>query len=176
MKKIAGIFSLCLAGASLVTASVAQEAPDAETDAKPVAAAADNATDAPRGCPNGCINPVEAITYATYLAPKGAVAGDFSLNVATVAVQRGMVYLNSEKDYRSRNCLTIVMPLPVARMVSGAKDLAEMQHRLQNKRIIVRGMARQVRIDFTDEGKPTGKYYFQVHVPVTRPGQVQLQG
>ena len=122
----------------------------------------------------GCMNPVEAVTYASYLAPKGGVAGDFEMQVQAVGTQNGMVYLNSEKDYRDRNCLTIAMPLILAKGLFRAEDISGIETKLKGKRITVRGIARQVRINFLADGKPTGKYYFQVHVGVTSPTQIHV--
>jgi hypothetical protein len=122
------------------------------------------------------MSPVEAVTYASYLAPKGALAGDFEMEVKGVGEDRGQLFLNSEIDYRDRNCLTIAMPLAVARRLTGKTDMADIKAAFAGKRISVRGVARRVRIDFTEGGKPTGKYYYQVHVPIGRPDQLMFEG
>ncbi len=125
-------------------------------------------------CADGCLNPVEAITFASYVAPKAGVAGDFAFDVKSIGEQNGRIFLNSEADYRDRNCLTIAMPLAVARMASGAQDLAGMQKAIQGKHVTVRGIARRVRIDFTDNDKPTGKYYFQVQIVIASARQIRI--
>jgi len=42
------------------------------------------------------------------------------------------------------------------------------------RRISVNGVAERVRIDFTGNGRSTGKYDYQTHVRVGRPGQISL--
>lgn len=125
-------------------------------------------------CADGCLNPVEAITFASYVAPKAGVAGDFAFEVKSVGEQNGRIFLNSEADYRDRNCLTIAMPLAVARMASGAQDLMDMQKAIQGRRVTVRGIAQRVRIEFLADDKPTGKYYFQVQIAVASPRQIRI--
>lgn len=126
-----------------------------------------------RPCQRGCLNPVEAISYANYLAPRAAVAAEFELTVKAVGTSRGRFFLNSETDYRDRNCLTVVLSPEVAQALAGSADVAGLEQRFKGKRIAVEGLARRVRIDFTDDaGKPNGKYYFQVHVVVMSARQI----
>lgn len=119
-----------------------------------------------RPCASGCLNPVEAVTLASQLGDRGGLAGQFQLTVRGVGAQNGFVYLNSEADYRDRNCLTIAMPEAVAVTAFGTADPEQIKQWLLNQRIVVTGVARRVRIDFLVEGRPTGKYYYQVHVRV----------
>ncbi len=124
-------------------------------------------------CQRGCLNPVEAISYANYLAPRAAVAAEFELTVKAVGTSRGRFFLNSETDYRDRNCLTVVLSPEAAKTLAGSADVAALEHRFKGKRIAVEGIARRVRIDLTDDtGKPTDKYYFQVHVVVMSARQI----
>lgn len=114
-------------------------------------------------CANGCLTPVEAVTYASQLGTRAGVSGRFELTVRAVGERDGMIYLNSETDYRDRNCLTIAVAKQLARRVFGSDALDPIRQRLIGRKIVVAGVARQVRIDFTVDGQPTGKYYFQVH-------------
>ncbi len=123
-----------------------------------------------RPCASGCLNPVEAVTRASQLGDRGGLAGQFQLTVRGVGAQNGFVYLNSEADYRDRNCLTVAMPAAIAVTAFGTADPEQIKQRLLAQRIVVTGVARRVRIDFLLEGQPTGKYYYQVHVRV---GQAQ---
>ena len=126
-----------------------------------------------KACQRGCLNPVEAISYANYLAPRAAVAAEFELTVKAVGNSRGRYFLNSETDYRDRNCLTVALSPEAARALAGSADVAALEKLLKGKRIAVEGLARRVRIDFTDDaGKPTGKYYYQVHVVVMDARQI----
>lgn len=117
-------------------------------------------------CSKGCINPVEAVTFASYLGSRAGVAGEFSMSVKAIGFEKDRFFLNSEQDYRDRNCLTVVIPKAVMEVFAGSTDLDAVRKHFLGKRIITRGIARQVQIDFTADGKPTGKYYYQVHLPV----------
>ncbi|EJL34677.1 hypothetical protein [Novosphingobium sp. AP12] len=125
-------------------------------------------------CAEGCLSAIEAVTYASYLGDKAGVAGIFDMAVIEVGQQDGMFYLNSEKDYRDRNCLTVAVTPGAMRAIAGTNDLAQIRKRLNGHRVIVRGIARQVRIDFTTGGQPSGKYYYQVHVRVAEAEQVHI--
>jgi hypothetical protein len=125
-------------------------------------------------CARGCLSPVEAIAYAAYLAPRAAVAAEFEMTVKAIGAEKGRIFLNSETDYRDRNCLTIALT-PVAAVLNlGSSDLAQLRAKLIGRRIVVRGVAQRVRIEFLAEGKPSGKYYYQVQVPVSGSRQLAL--
>lgn len=130
----------------------------------------------PPPCYNGCLNPVEAVTYASYLAPRAGVAADFEMTVRAIGEQDGRFYFNSERDYRDRNCLTIAVPQTVAQAVVGAGQLDLLRQRYIGQRIVVRGIAQRVRIEVIDDkGEATGKYYFQIHVRVGSPQQMLVK-
>lgn len=127
-----------------------------------------------RPCARGCLTPIEAVTFADTVAPKAGIAGEFDLTIASVGEQQGRYYLNSEEDYRERNCLSVILTPDIAQELIGTSDLESVAVRLKGKRIAVQGIARRVRIDLTDKGRPTGKYYYQVHVAVTDPRQIVM--
>ncbi|MBS0481956.1 MAG: hypothetical protein JSR96_07320 [Proteobacteria bacterium] len=122
-------------------------------------------------CARGCLNPIETVTYASYLGDRAGVAGEFELTVRAVGQQHGIIFLNSETDYLDRNCLTIALPLALAHQIFGTTDLDQLRRRLPGKSAVFGGVARQVRIDLTDAGRPTGKCYYQVHVNIMSPHQ-----
>lgn len=126
----------------------------------------------PKPCAQGCLNPIEAVTFASYLGDRAGVAGEFALPIKAVGFEKERVFLNSETDYRDRNCLTVVLPMATAKAIAGSADPAAVRKHFEGRRVIVRGIAKQVRIDFTDNGQPTGKYYYQVHLPVGSPNQI----
>ncbi len=128
-------------------------------------------------CSDDCISPVEAVTYASYLAPKAGIAGTFRMDVKAVGEREGIYYLDSETDYRDRNCLTIAVPAAVmAKLVQG-EGLAAVEKRFKGRTIMVRGVAQRVRIGFFDAaGKPTDKYYYQVQVRIGRSEQIATRG
>ncbi|WP_159981626.1 MULTISPECIES: hypothetical protein [unclassified Novosphingobium] len=127
-------------------------------------------------CAAGCMSAIEAVTYASYLGTKAGVAGIFEMPVVEVGQQNGMFYLNSETDYRDRNCLTVAMTPRAMNDLVGTTDLADIRERLRSRRVIVNGIARQVRINFLNDGRPTGKYYYQIHVRVGDAGRVRIVG
>lgn len=128
--------------------------------------------DRPKPCQQGCLNPIEAVTYASYLGERAGVAGEFALPIKAVGFEKDRVFLNSETDYRDRNCLTVVLPMTTVKTMAGSADPEVVRKHFEGRRVIVRGVAKQVRVDFTDNGKPTGKYYYQVHLPVGSPNQI----
>ncbi|WP_152998862.1 hypothetical protein [Sphingopyxis sp. H115] len=135
-------------------------------------------TPAPRPvtCADDCISPVEAVTYASYLAPKAAIAGTFRMEVKAVGEQRGFYYLNSETDYRDRNCLTIAMPARVMAELTGGEGLDAAEKALKGRVVVVRGVAERVKIGFFDEdGKATDKYYYQIQIRIGRPDQIAVR-
>ena len=147
----------------------AEASPSPAAKAKPVASAPPR-----KPCALGCLTPVEAISFADNVAPKAGIAGEFDLTVMSVGEQQGRYYLNSETDCRERNCLTVVVTPSVVQSMMGSADLAGLAARMKGKRIAVQGIARRVRIDLTDNGQATGKYYYQVHVVVTDPRQIVM--
>lgn len=155
--------------AASTTPPRAEASPSPAAKAKPVASAPPR-----KPCALGCLTPVEAISFADNVAPKAGIAGEFDLTVMSVGEQQGRYYLNSETDYRERNCLTVVVTPSVVQSMMGSADLAGLAARMKGKRIAVQGIARRVRIDLTDNGQATGKYYYQVHVVVTDPRQIVM--
>lgn len=130
----------------------------------------------PISCSDNCITPTEAVTYASYLAPKAGLAGTFRLEVKAVGEQNGFYYLNSETDYRDRNCLTIAMPAAVMNRLTAGEGLGAAEKRFKGRTIFVRGVAQRVKIGiFDDAGKPTDKYYYQVHVRIGDAAQIALR-
>lgn len=116
--------------------------------------------------------PMVAVLAAADAGNSG-LPGIFGFIVAgTGSGDDGVVYLNSEEDYRDPRALT-------ARMTGAAARAWRELHRedpqaLKGRRITVVGYARRVRIDFTHAGLPTGKYYYQTHVDVREPWQIMI--
>lgn len=122
--------------------------------------------------PAGTILPFEAVQRAAYAASK-PVYGLFWLRVQATGTMKGEVYLNSEKDYRDQRNITIVIKPAAAKALEkklGRSPATAYIH----KSILVRGAARRVTIYFAIDGKPSAKYYYQTHVYVTDPGQIEF--
>ena len=119
------------------------------------------------------IQPIQAIELAAAAAPDG-VPGVFQFQVQGTGTKDNFSYLNSEIDYRDQRCLTIEITPRAARELEikfGAPPIVA----FKGKKILVRGVATRVKIVFISDGKPTDKYYYQTHVKVNDPEQIQLQ-
>ena len=119
----------------------------------------------------GWIEPVDAIRAAND-DPTHGVRGEFIITVKALDSNPGRSYLNSEKDYRDQRNLTIRMPtsiLPKLEQRLGVKF-----QDLKNRRLVVLGVAKRNRINFVNDGQPTGKYYYQTHVHVDSPTQIKF--
>lgn len=139
----------------------------------PPAAVTPARSDLDQACTEQCFTPVEAVTLASQVAPKGGIAGRFAIQIKAVGEKGGRFYLNSEADYRDRNCLTVSLPPAVAQTLTGRADLASVRDHFVGKWIYVDGVAKRVTIVISADGKPTGLYYYQVHVAVSDPQQIQ---
>lgn len=118
------------------------------------------------------MSPMVAVLAASDAGTRG-VPGIFGFVVAgTGSDQDGVVYLNSEEDYRDQRTLTVRMTGEAA----GAwQDLHhEDPQALKGRHITVVGYVRRVKIDFTAGGLPTGKYYYQTHLDVSEAWQVMV--
>ncbi|WP_315388795.1 hypothetical protein [uncultured Stenotrophomonas sp.] len=119
----------------------------------------------------GWITPAEAV-FAVNEDPQRGISGTFVFTVKNTDVTEHRLYLNSEHDYRHQLALNVSMD--AAQREALQKQLGMPLERLVNRRLLVKGTARRTRIDFTTEGKPTGKYYYQTQVQVYDPRQVQF--
>jgi hypothetical protein len=109
------------------------------------------------------ISPIQAIERAAEASPKG-VKGFFELNVKATGKPRNVAYLNSELDYRDpRNISIAISPKVRESFIKKYGETPEIF--LKNKKIIVYGEARKVKISFGCNGKENeNQYYYQTHV------------
>jgi len=114
----------------------------------------------------------QAVMAAADAAPNG-VTGTFALIVRRVEMVGPRLFLNSQADYRDQRNLSIAIQ-PGALGALRQKLGGDPQSVLKGKDIRVTGVARRTRIDFTEDGKPTGKYYYQTHVAVTDQAQIAI--
>lgn len=119
------------------------------------------------------VTPQQAIFMAASAAPAG-VEGVFVMRVQATGLQRDRTYLNSELDYRDQRNLTIAIA-PIA-----ARQLAERlgEHpsvALKGKDILVRGKAVRTTIRLIADGRVSDKYYYQTHVNVADPAQINVR-
>lgn len=120
------------------------------------------------------IDPSMAVQLAAAAGPKKGIEGVFALRVRGSGLDRGVLYLNSEADYRDPRNLSISLS-PAAQAGLRQQLGGDPAQRLQRRPILVRGIARTVRIDFTSaDGQRSGKYYYQTHVRVDDAAQLQV--
>lgn len=119
------------------------------------------------------LTPEQAVFAAAKAGPRSGVRGVFEMPVQRAeAVGRGF-FLNSEPDYRDpRNLSVAIHPLALKAVRERfGEDLAQA---FLGRTVRVSGRAEQVRIDFIDEGHRTGRYYYQTHVTIVDPRQIEL--
>lgn len=136
-----------------------------------LAAACTTAPPLPRGTAQG-ICPMQAIERAAAAAPHG-VRGRYTLRVRRVGHADGLVYLDSQRDYRDQRNVSVVL-YPQAQAQLRARFDGSLSRTLQGQRIAVTGVARRVKIVFLDSHhRATGKYYYQTHIAVIRGRQLE---
>ncbi len=120
----------------------------------------------------GYIGNYEAVRAAQDDPARG-ISGTFALSVQAVGSEGGRIYLNSERDYRHPLNITLSMDAALRPALEAALGL-KLDY-LQNRRLLVGGTARRVRIDFINaSGQPSGKYYYQTQISVSDPRQVRF--
>lgn len=115
---------------------------------------------------------MDIIAAAAAAAPEGVV-GEYQLSIQAAGTDGRAVYLNTELDYRDQRNITIAMSPAVAAALTGT-DAASAQQYFVGKKLLVKGQARRMKIDFMSQGKPTGLYYYQTHIRVKNPEQIKL--
>ncbi|AWH54070.1 hypothetical protein C1924_13195 [Stenotrophomonas sp. ESTM1D_MKCIP4_1] len=120
----------------------------------------------------GYIGSIEAVRAAQDDPARG-ISGIFAMTVQAVGSDDGRLYLNSERDYRHPLNITLNMDAALRPELEAALGL-KLDH-LQNRRLLVRGTARQTRIDFINgNGQRSGKYYYQTQISVSDPRQIRF--
>ena len=119
------------------------------------------------------ITPMQAIEKASEAAPKG-IKGFFELQVKATGKKHEVVFLNSELDYRDpRNISIVIHPKviePFKRKYGEVPDVY-----LKDKKIIVYGEARRVKISFGCNGERNeNEYYYQTHARVSSLSQIHI--
>lgn len=116
--------------------------------------------------------PATAIEDAKH-ARNGA-PGDFVLTVKATGEQDRTTYLNSEPDYRDPKCLTVAIANSLAPDIERKLGIATLDE-LKERSIIVHGTAKQVKVHLMNRnGRDTKAYYYQTHVQVRSPKQIEL--
>ncbi len=116
--------------------------------------------------------PAQAILGAAE-NPAG-LSGIFKLTVLGTGWQGRSYFLNSQADYRDQRCLTIAFPPPAVKKLADRFG-DDLDGAFKGKTIRVTGTAKRVTIWFLNpDGSRSDKYYYQTHVNVMNPLQVEV--
>jgi hypothetical protein len=130
-------------------------------------------TATPEVTPNSVSTDVMRLIEQTEVnAPEG-VKGTFIFSIKASGIERKVVYLNTELDYRDRRSITVALhPKTIAAFTKKYGSSPEAY--FINKNIEVTGEAKQMKILFVSDGKRTEKYYFQTHIRVKSINQIKV--
>jgi hypothetical protein len=118
------------------------------------------------------LTPEEAVMKAADAFPRPVLAV-FEFRVQRAEQVGPKFFVGSEEDYRDpRNLSTEILPAALTGL--HARFGPDISKALLGRKLRVVGAARRVRIDIIGNGHPTGKYYYQTHVPVSDASQVEL--
>jgi hypothetical protein len=115
---------------------------------------------------------MQIIHDAAEAAPKG-VSGKYLLNIKATGEEKGIVYLNTEDDYRDpRNVTVAIHPKIVSDLTQ--KFGGDLQTVLLGKSLSVEGTAKRIKINFISGNRPPTKYYYQTHIRIKSTDQIDL--
>jgi hypothetical protein len=112
------------------------------------------------------------IAQTEAIAPEG-VKGTFQFVIKASGVKSGVVYLNTEMDYRDRRNITVTLHSKIISVFT-AKYGASPDFYFIDKTIGVTGEIKRVKIYLIANGKRTEKYYYQTQLIVTSLEQVNV--
>lgn len=118
------------------------------------------------------IAPSQAIEYSAASAPE-AYKGVFEMDIKAGNFRERMIFLNSEKDYRDQRNLTIALRPRVVQELTNKFGKDPLKH-LLNKRVVVKGEAKRMKIWMFYKTKKLNKYYYQTHVFVNSLDQISI--
>ncbi|MDQ7049628.1 MAG: hypothetical protein Q9M92_08825 [Enterobacterales bacterium] len=105
-------------------------------------------------------------------APKG-VKGTFRFLVKETGISGGIIYLNTEHDYRDRRNISIELSPNIIEELT-KKYAGKPEVLFVDKMIEVTGVAKRVTIYFMSRQRKNRKYYFQTHIKVDSVDQIKL--
>jgi hypothetical protein len=105
-------------------------------------------------------------------APDG-ISGTFQLPIKASGNQKGIIYLNTETDYRDRRNITVAIHSKLIDAFTQKYGESPESYFI-NKTIEVTGEAKRMKIFFFSKVKITTKYYYQTHVRVSSLSQIKV--
>jgi len=124
----------------------------------------------------GEVGPPEAIMRAADAGPaRLGVRAVFAMPVRRAEKVGKRFFLNSEADYRDQRNLSVAIESGAYRLLRDRFG-KKLDRAFLGRHLRVYGLARRVQISFGVNGRPTGLYYYQTHVTVTDPAQIEFIG
>jgi hypothetical protein len=118
------------------------------------------------------ISRVMDVIEAAAAAEGEPVVATIEIVVQATGRERGVIFLNSEADYRDpRNITVEVRGAGIADLRQRFGD--DFQRSIVGQRVRVTGPVRRTTIHFNCNGAATGKYYFQTHLVLEDPARLQ---
>lgn len=101
------------------------------------------------------------------------IRGTFQIPIKASGSQNGMVFLNSNLDYREPTNITLaIAPSTIESFINTYKRSPDIY--FKNKTLEVTGKVERVKIYMYKEGKRTKKYYFQTHIRIKSTDQIKV--
>lgn len=101
------------------------------------------------------------------------VRGTFLIAIKATGSQNGVVYLNSNLDYREPTNITLALdPSTIDTFTNTYHSSPDLY--FKNKVLEVTGQAERIKIYKYENGKRTKKYYFQTHIRVDSVTQIRV--
>jgi len=119
------------------------------------------------------LTPEEAVFAATEAGPRNGVRGVFEMPVQRAEAVGRRFFLNSQQDYRAQGNLSVAIH-PVALKAVRERFGDDLSQAFLGRTVRVSGRAERVRVDLLDNGHRTGRYYYQTHVTVFDPRQIEV--
>lgn len=115
---------------------------------------------------------IQLIEQAKRRFPEGVI-GTFQIAIKATGSQNGIVYLNSNLDYREPTNITLALAPSTIKEFSDTYNASPGSY-FKNKTIEVTGKVERIKIYLYKNGKVTKKYYFQTHIRVTAIDQIRV--
>jgi hypothetical protein len=119
-------------------------------------------------------NIIQLIEQAKRRYPE-AVRGTFQIPIKATGSQNGVVYLNSNLDYREPTNITLALAPSTIEAFSNTYKISPDLYFI-NKILEVTGKVERIRIYLYKNGKRTRKFYFQTHIRIFSINQIRVLG
>jgi len=101
------------------------------------------------------------------------VRGTFQIPIKATGIKNGVVYLNSNLDYREPTNITLALATSTIEAFTNYYNSSPDLY-FKNKMLEVTGKVERIKIYMYKNGKRTKKYYFQTHIRVISIEQIRV--